>query len=263
MAALNENLLPPEKLEARTQAAEATRTDAVLGHGESPKVEKPAPSDQVGREVTMNLEDLENDLSDKPPPTKKSRLDYEAIIMGEMLSDIHINPAQSLLKAQFIKLNGFEGTLYQAKKVNWTEEKIITNKVQIIHCKDRKHWILATTVDCPKDVVKVYDSFLDQETKKVIENLFTVGDSPLQIKVMKSQKQTGCVDCGVFSIANATAIAFGHNAAKLRLQQDTKERIFLVSVVYVIINQSILLCACLCIIVSYIYYTKTTIHIKY
>ena len=226
MAALNDNeinLLPLEKLEAKTQAAKATRTDAVLSHGESPKVEKPAPSDQVSREVTMNVEDLENNLSDKPPPTKKSRLDYEAIIMGEMLSDIHINPAQSLLKAQFIKLNGFEITLYQAKKVNWTEEEI-TNKVQIIHCKDKKHWILATIVDCPKDVVKVYDSvfsFLDQETKKVIKNLFTVGDPPLQIKVMKSQKQTGCVDCGVFSIANATAIAFGHNATKLRLQQDS------------------------------------------
>ena len=204
-------------MEARTQAAEATRTDAVLGHGESPKVEKPAPSDQVGREVTMNVEDLENDLSDKPPPTKKSRLDYETIIMGEMLSDIHINPAQSLLKAQFIKLNGFP---IPSKE---SEEKI-TTKVQIIHCKDRKHWILATTVDCPKDVVKVYDSvfsFLDQETKKVIKNLFTVDDSLRQIKVMKSQKQTGCVNCGVFSIANATAIAFGHNAAKLRLQQDS------------------------------------------
>jgi len=87
-------------------------------------------------------------------------------------------------------------------------------------------------VDCPRDVVKVYDSmfsFLDQETKKVIKNLFAVGNSSLQIKVMKSQKQSGCTDCGIFSIANATSIAFanatsiafGINPAKLTLQQDS------------------------------------------
>ena len=50
------------------------------------KVEKP---DQVGGEV-MNVENLENV---DPPPTKKSRLDYEAVIMGEMLLDVHINLA--------------------------------------------------------------------------------------------------------------------------------------------------------------------------
>ena len=107
--------------------------------------------------------------------------------------------------------------------MKWTEEKI-TSKIQIVHCKDRKHWILATTVGCPRDVVKVYDSmfsFLDQKTKTVIENLFTVSNSLLQIKVMKSQKQSGYTDCGVFSIANATTIAFGLNPAKLTLWQDS------------------------------------------
>ena len=68
--------------------------------------------------------------------------------------------------------------------------------------------ILATTLDCPRDVVKVYDSvfsFLDQETRKVLKNLFTVSDFILQ---------RGCTDCGVFSIANAITIAFGLDPAK-------------------------------------------------
>ena len=54
--------------------------------GEIAKVEK---SDQVG-EVVVNLyvEDSKVDPTIKPPPTKKSRLHYEKIIMGEMLSDI-------------------------------------------------------------------------------------------------------------------------------------------------------------------------------
>ena len=182
--------LPHQELKAEP---ETTNANAGRVCGEiAMMVEKP---DQLGGEV-MNVEDLENESSIGPPPTKKSRLDYEAIIMGEMLSDIHINLAQSVLKVQFNKLNGFESTLYQGKEVKWTEEKI-TSKIQIVHCKDRKHWILATTVGCPRDVVKVYDSmfsFLDQETKAVIKNLFTVSNSLLQIKVMKSQKQSGCTD---------------------------------------------------------------------
>ena len=109
--------------------------------------------------------------------------------MGEMLSDIHINMAQSILQSQFTRsncnLNGFESTLYhgQGKEVKRMEEKI-SNKVQIVHCKDRSHWILATTVDCARDAVKVYDSmfsFLDQKTREVIENLFTVSNFPLHI----------------------------------------------------------------------------------
>ena len=62
--------------------------------GEITKVEK---SDQVGGEVVVNVyaENLKNGPTIKPPPMKKSRLHYEAIIMGEMLSDIHINMAQS------------------------------------------------------------------------------------------------------------------------------------------------------------------------
>ena len=145
----------------------------------------------MGGEVVVNLhvEDSEDDSTVKPPVTKKNRLHYEEIIIREMLSDIHINIAQSILKSQFSNLNGFESTLYQGKEVKWTEEKI-SNKVQIVQCKDRSHWILATTVDCPRDVVKVYDSmfsFLDQETREVIENLFTLSDSPLHIKMLKTQ----------------------------------------------------------------------------
>ena len=79
----------------------------------------------------IKVEDLESNSS---PPTKKSRLDYEAIIMGEVLSDIHINVAQSILKVQFNKLNGLESILYQTQKIG---QKIISNKIQIVHYKDR------------------------------------------------------------------------------------------------------------------------------
>jgi len=63
--------------------------------------------------------------------------------------------------------------------------------------------------------VKVYDStftYCDKETTCVTENLFHPRTSCL--KPMSRQKQNGGVDCGLFAMANATAIAFGINPYK-------------------------------------------------
>jgi len=62
--------------------------------------------------------------------------------------------------------------------------------------------------------VKVYDSlyqFCDKELKLTIESLFQYNSNKPVIKVTQSQRQKGSTDCGVFALANATAIAFGVN----------------------------------------------------
>ena len=49
-------------------------------------------------------------------------------------------------------------------------ETSVRNKIQIIHCKLRHHWVVASTVNCCLGEVKVYDSFYqfcDKELKKV------------------------------------------------------------------------------------------------
>ena len=56
--------------------------------------------------------------SDIEPPQKKQKLsdlDVERIIMGEELTDVHINVAQNLLKKQFYNLGGLQCTLLQVK----------------------------------------------------------------------------------------------------------------------------------------------------
>ena len=141
-----------------------------------------------------------------------------------MLTDLHINLAQSLLKRQFDKLNGLNNTLYQAPRVMWTETTL-TNKIQIIHCKERNHWIVATTVNSAPANIKVYDSVFssaDRETREVIYNLFQMGSTPPHVNMMKSQKQAGLMDYGVFSIAYATAIAFNAIPVKQRFHQESK-----------------------------------------
>ena len=110
---------------------------------------------------------IENDEN----PAKKLKLiskefEGEEIIMGNKLSDQHINKAQNLLKVQFPQLNGLTSSLLQAKELQPTGS--VKNKVQIIHCSERHHWVVATTVNCRDGQVLVIDSVyrsLDNETK--------------------------------------------------------------------------------------------------
>lgn len=102
-----------------------------------------------------------DDKADQPPPSKRCKIDFEPVIMEEILTKMYtsINFVQSLLKRQFDKLNSLNNTLYQARKVTWTEA-VVENKLQIIHCKGQNHWIVATTVNCTPGIVKVYNSCL-------------------------------------------------------------------------------------------------------
>lgn len=157
------------------------------------------------------------------PVKKRSKLfDPEEIIMGEELSDNEIHLAQQLLKKQFPALNGLQSTLLQGKQMTLTESEVY-NKVQIIHCNSCHQWIVASTVQCNFNQVRVYESlftYCDKETERVIANLFQCDSSKLTITVSRSHKQKGTVDCGLFAIANATAIEFGKNPSKLRFKQE-------------------------------------------
>ena len=171
----------------------------------------------------IDLTDVSHDLVTADDPTcKKTKLDFERVIMGEKLSDLDINAAQRILKQQFPNVNGLESTLYQIKERKLTENQV-KNKIQIIHCLHKEHWIVATTVGCEANVVKVYDSAfhsIDYATEKVIVNLFQYTDTLPTIKLGRLQKQKGSNDCGVFAIACATAIAFGAQPEKQNLTQN-------------------------------------------
>ena len=54
----------------------------------------------------------EPDASTSPAKKKAKSTDLERVVMGEELSDVEINFAQQLLKAQFAKINGLLCTLY-------------------------------------------------------------------------------------------------------------------------------------------------------
>ena len=84
--------------------------------------------------------------------------------------------------------------MLQAKKIVLHEE-MTQNKLQIVHCAERNHWTVATTLGCEKDTVKVYDSMyhsVDECTKAIILNLFQSSElRPVKIKILCPQKQDG------------------------------------------------------------------------
>ena len=116
--------------------------------------------------------------------------------MGEKLTDVEINLAQRILKLQFSNLNGLHSTLFQYKPCT-ADDQINDNKLQIVFCKDRSHWILATTIGCESGEVKVYDSIfssLDKESLRTVMKLFSSGNTKPRVRLSPSQKQKGSND---------------------------------------------------------------------
>ena len=126
--------------------------------------------------------------------------------MGEKLSDTEINIAQKMV-------NGLNLTLCQT--ADKQSECHITNWLQIIFCKYRSHWVVATTIGCEVGVVKVVDSIfhkLDEESKHCILNYLPKNT---RIKLHGWHfTETNLRDCGVLAIAFCTNLAFGKDPAK-------------------------------------------------
>ena len=85
--------------------------------------EKPLDPDADQSGVTRA--DREMPESNEPPHKKRklSANEIERIIMGEELSDVHINLDQRLLRAQFPELSGLLSTLLQGKETSVIERK--------------------------------------------------------------------------------------------------------------------------------------------
>lgn len=140
-----------------------------------------------------------DEIACSPPKKRLKKFNEEAIIMGERLTDNEINLAQRILKAQFPNFNGLHSTLLQSKPCAAVEQN--DNKIQIVFCNDRNHWILATTVGCEiVGEVKVYDSIfssLDKDSLCTVMKLFSSGNNKPRVRLSPSQKQKGTNDCGV------------------------------------------------------------------
>ena len=114
---------------------------------EKSQITTSTPSTVVPCSVNNNI--MVEEVVCSPPKKRAKKFNEEAIIMGEKLTDVEINFAQRILKAQFPRINGLQSTLFQCKPYT-ADDQINENKLQnlIVFCKDRSHWILATTIKC-------------------------------------------------------------------------------------------------------------------
>ena len=146
-----------------------------------------------------------------------SQFDKNELCEGKQLNDNHINYAQALLKKQFPSLEGLQLTLLQNKR----PKKKVARGLQVIHSRNN-HWIVASTLDCRNNEVKVFDSLyssVDEETQATILNLFEI-NGQLKLNILNLQKQRGGSDCGLFAVAVATALAFGVDPTAVNFQQN-------------------------------------------
>ena len=113
---------------------------------------------QSRTDTTRTEPEVIPDPGSSSPPKKKQKIDMECILTGDELTDMDNNFAQQLLKLQFKHINGLHSTLLQEKELTLTAT-LLQNRIQITYCVGRKHWIVATTVGCGQDEVRVWLPF--------------------------------------------------------------------------------------------------------
>ena len=178
--------------------------------------------------VASKTDERMDSTGSNPEPKKRKLADFSnkeqrqtdswelEIKNGEMLTNVSVSMAQNMIHNQFPSLNGLKPTMDQYYKQPADSGK---NQLQIFHCRDRAHWIVASSVGCMDDIsVNIYDSVfnsLDKSTIDVITNHFPAHS----IKMQPLQKQLGGKDCGLFAIAVIAAISYGQDPSKLRFVQ--------------------------------------------
>ena len=133
------------------------------------------------------------------------------------------------MRSQFPIINGLQSTLLQDKK-DHSQIGPSDIKIQIIHCRERYHWVTATTIGCEVGEIKMYDllyTTLDKASNTVVLKLFECKEQSCKITVACPQNQIGGSECGLFAIAFATSVAV---TCKVRERYDQRRmRIHLVS----------------------------------
>ena len=133
------------------------------------------------------------------------------------LNDTIIDSAMNLLQYQFPDLEGFQSCTLAVQLDFERHQKLF---IQIInrspHTKGT-HWLTVRNINCMEDEVGIYDSAFDDlphNEQLVVASLVKTEKKILKAKFSNVYMQTNGNDCGLYAIANATALAFGRDPSK-------------------------------------------------
>lgn len=128
------------------------------------------------------------------------------------LDDEHIDHAQGLLKQQFPTISGWQSMSVLTVACSNILGTPNSPWVQILHIPERHHWVCATSIGCQRGQVKIYDSYLPIEPslpshlqQKLATIVFTDAEE-MEVLWMDTARQPNTRDCGIYSIAAATAL---------------------------------------------------------
>ena len=96
------------------------------------------------------------------------------------------------------------------------------NTIQIIGCKKRRHWIVASTKWCKPGDVNIYDTLfikLNTEGWGIVKQMFGLKQMKC-INMVNVQKQEGSKDCGLFGIAMMTSLAYDEDPSSVIYDQS-------------------------------------------
>ena len=116
-----------------------------------------------------------------------SRKDKLLLMNGKMLTNMHINAAQQLLKQQFQYLNGLQSTLYQLKMSILRTQK---NPIQIFHV-GKHHWVVLSSIGCTLcNQVRYFDSAYMSLSELLIQSRLYHTSYDLVASIYLTQKST-------------------------------------------------------------------------
>ena len=149
--------------------------------------------------------------------TKKDRDD---VLGGKELNDQLVSVYLYLLKQKFPHIAGLQNTVLQQRKDSVIHHEDGQMLLQIIHIRG-SHWATIQMVN--DNEILLYDSAYSTvtlDTVDVISKLVHCVESTITIHIMNVSKQAGAMDCALFAMATATALALGDNPVTVVYDQQ-------------------------------------------
>jgi len=173
------------------------------------------PNSDLRRDIRYSLEVWV--AADKEKLFHNLNITEKNILQSKLwLNDIIIDSSMNLLQYQFPDLGGMQSCQLAHQLDFQRHEKLFIQVINRSPSDGGSHWLTVSNINCLQNTVKVYDSAycdLPHEEEMLIASLVKTEAKSLKVQFANVAMQTNGYDCGIYAIANATALAHGIDAA--------------------------------------------------
>ena len=152
--------------------------------------------------------------SDLDVPTRSQ---LQILTSNAWLDDSLMDLGQKLLSQQYPHISGFQLVVLSEKFAFVPQPDEF---IQILNL-NNNHWILISTIGCPAATVNVYDSLhgtLPSRAQRLVADILQCQSTHITVRYPDTQWQSNSHDCGLFTLANATALCAGLDPCTLSFE---------------------------------------------